>query len=604
VLESTAHVLLGAATALAWLGLGSLLLRRWARSGDSLLDALNQVGLGALAYGLLTFFAGWLGVLSPYVYVPVFAATAVLGALRASALLRIAPRPRPTTWLRWQQAAASVVAAYVAAAVVVTCAPVSSADALFYLAALPEEYERAGRIFEVTWVWQSYQPSLVQMLVLDGFLLWDSVQGAFAPLLLGVGAIVAVGHAGYRLGGRTLALLATLVFAAQPFALWLLTSTFSEPGGAFFGALALANVAHMAKTRRLDAAVLAGLFTGALASVKYVALAAAGVLGATVLAAAAASRRVPGHRLAVFSIAATLVVAPWFAKNVVLTGDPLYPYFGWPNEEARVENVTTFENFGRGRSPVDLVLLPVRLLADGESFNRAEYLSPLFLLFAPLALLDARARRVSLLVLAAVAVFVLAWFATAQDARYLFFALPPLALLSAVGMLGLASRGRLGRVVTAAVTVGALLAGALASAVYASRFVPVVVGAEGKDAFLRKTVPYHDGTIWLDREMGPGTAALLDHALVLQVDRPATAWTSDALPTTAGRRETVEFFREHGITHVLMFEANHARDRQLGYVGATPIARVTVRNVISRGLSRLGPPQTMVVYRVRPDRAA
>jgi hypothetical protein len=104
--------------------------------------------------------------------------------------------------------------------------------------------------------------------------------------------------------------------------------------------------------------------------------------------------------------------------------------------------------------------------------------------------------------------------------------------------------------------------------------------------------------------MGPGTAALLDHALVLQVDRPATAWTSDALPTTAGRRETVEFFREHGITHVLMFEANHARDRQLGYVGATPIARVTVRNVISRGLSRLGPPQTMVVYRVRPDRAA
>ena len=66
----------------------------------------------------------------------------------------------------------------------------------------------------------SYEPFTVQMLVLDGFLLWDSVQGAFTPFLLALVAVAAVAGAAERIAGRTVALLAAAVFGAQPLMLW------------------------------------------------------------------------------------------------------------------------------------------------------------------------------------------------------------------------------------------------------------------------------------------------------------------------------------------------------------------------------------------------
>jgi hypothetical protein len=599
LLESTAHVALAAATALAWFGLGSVILAPLVPSGDRGLDALNRFGAGAIAFSLLTLLAGWLGLLSAAAYVPLFVAAAAVGAFAASRLLVGAPRLDRSAWPKWQLVTAALIGVYAVAAVVVTCAPISSADALFYHAALPEQFERAGRIDEVPWVWQSYQPFLVQMLVVDGFLLWDSVQGAFAPLLLGLGAAAVVAQVAFRLGGRAIALLATAVFVAQPFALWLLTSTFVEPGGAFMVALACANVVRFAASGRSDALALAGAFTGATASVKYVAATAAGVLALFALPALVAmGRRVRAGHAVVFVLAAVAVALPWYAKNALTVGDPFYPLMGWPSEEARLEAEATFDNFGHGRSPGDLALLPVRLLADAERFNRAEYITPLFLLFAPLSLLARSARRASALVLVAAGLYVLAWFVSVQDARYLFFVMPPLGVLAAVGIVALARRGRFGAYVSVTAAVAAFAVGAAVSAVYASRFALVVSGRESEDAFLRRMVPYHDATVWLNDNLPPEARVALDHSFVLHVDRPALSWTSDALPTTEGRQRTQEFFRSHRLTHVLVFSSNVARHRQLRYVEAVPVARVTVRNVTSRGLGRLGPEETMEVYRV------
>ena len=94
----------------------------------------------------------------------------------------------------------------------------------------PALFESSHELRELWWSWESYQPFTVEMLVLDGFLLWDGVQGAFAPLLLGLAALAAVVGAADRIAGRSVALLAGAVFFAQPFLLWQMTSTFVEPG--------------------------------------------------------------------------------------------------------------------------------------------------------------------------------------------------------------------------------------------------------------------------------------------------------------------------------------------------------------------------------------
>jgi hypothetical protein len=598
VFECLGHVALAGATALGWLGAGSVVLRPLGSTGDSALDILNRLGVGAVFFGLATFAAGWLGLLYAAAYVPLLALAAGIGAVILLRSLRGLRRPRASAWPRWQRALAALVAVYVLVELVVTCAPISSADALYYHATAPELYEQRHGIVETPWSWHTYQPFLTEMLVLDGFLLWDSVQGAFAPLLLGLASAAVVALVAHRLAGRSIAVLATAVYVAQPFALWLNSSTFVEPAAAFACALAVANLVWFLRTSDTRALVLAGVFTGALAGVKYSAAGAAAVLA--VFAAISIGRALTVRRALAFALPALAVALPWYVKNAILTGDPAYPLLGgWPNDEARAAAQDSFDNYGHGRSPIDLALLPFRLLADAEAFDRAEFMSPLFLLFAPVALLGAHRRRWVAIALAGVATFVVAWFFGVQGARYLFPALPVLAVLAAFGIAEFAARSRVGRFVTLGVVAGALALGAGISTVYASRLLPVVAGAESEDEFLRQNVSYHEGVEWLNRSLPPGARVVIDHVFLLHVDRPALTWSSDALSTTAGPVETRAFFRRYRLTHAVIFSTNGRRRRQLGYVGARAIARVTVHRVVSRTLSEIGPAESMVVYRGR-----
>lgn len=147
--ESLAHVLLAGATLLAWLGAGSLVLVPLGATGDRLLDGLNRIGVGALAFALATFAAGWAGALSSWGYRSVFALAAAGGAWVALRLLQGARLPRIRAWRPWELALAALVIVYAVLGVVATSAPISSPDALLYHAADPARFVEAGRIFEV-----------------------------------------------------------------------------------------------------------------------------------------------------------------------------------------------------------------------------------------------------------------------------------------------------------------------------------------------------------------------------------------------------------------------------------------------------------------------
>jgi hypothetical protein len=588
--------------ALGWLGAGVLVLRPLDRSGDRALDLLNRVGAGAVAFALLTFVAGWLGLVYAVVFVPLLIGASVVGALELARALRRVRLPRVRAWPRWQLALGVIVALYALADVVITCAPISSADALFYHATAPELFEREHRIEEIPWSWQSYQPFTVELLILDGLLLWDTIQGAFVPLLLGLGGAATVLVGAHRLAGRSVALLAATLYLAQPFALWLFTSTFVEPAAAFTVALAALNLVRFVRGAALEALVLAGLFTGATAGMKYVAAGAAAVLAAW--AVLLLRRRLTIRHALAFGVPALAVALPWYVKNLIIKGDPAYPIlFGWESEAARIAARDSFDLYGHGHSLIDLVLLPMRLLADAEAFDRAEYITPLFLLFAPVALLDPGTRRAVATALAGVAAFVVVWFLGAQDSRYLMFAMPILAVVAALGIFALARQGKIGRLVAVSGVACALLVSGFVSLAYASQFAKVVVGLESDEEFLRDKVSYHEGVAWLNETLPEDASVVVDHVFLLHIERPALTWNADALPPAAGARETREFVRRYGLTHALIFTGNPYRLRQLGYVGARRVGRVTVHPVISRTRSDIGPPETMDLYRIEEDRS-
>ncbi len=595
--ESLGHVLLAGATLLAWLGAGSLILAPLAATGDRLLDGLNRIGVGALAFALATFAAGWAGALSSAAYRSVFALAAVGGAWVAPRLLRGARLRRIRTWRWWELALGGLLVTYVVLGAVATSAPISSPDALLYHAADPARFVEAGRIFEVPSNSSSYEPFNVQMLVLDGFLLWDSVQGAFAPFLLALVAAAAVAGAAERLAGRAVALLAATVFFAQPLMLWEATSTFIESGLACAVALAGWNLLRFARHGEGAGLVVAGIFAGGAAGMKYLGLIV--VLALTVAAGIALRRRLTPARVLAFAVPAVVVALAWYVKNAILTGNPVYPHlFGGLNASAAADLDATMASFGHGHSVADFLLLPVRLLGKGEAFDGGEFLSPLFVAFAPLALLIPAPRRVRVAVVAGIAVYVLAWFLTTQQARFLVPLLPALAVLAAFGILALAGRGRLGRIVAVATTAAALLVGLGISVVYAAQFAPVTVGHESKEHFLRRKVSLYDGIAWLNDRLGKNDKVLLDFWSLLYLHVPYVTFGTmgDLLPPEAGPEATRTFVAENRVTHVAVLADDRARRRQVGYLHATLLARVPVTPVRSRTRDERGPTKDMLVY--------
>jgi hypothetical protein len=597
VAESLGHVLVAGAMLLAWLGAGSLILAPLRAPGDRLLDGLNRIGVGALAFALATFVAGWAGGLSSAAYRVVFVLAAAAGARVALRLTKGARLPRVRAWRPWELALGAILIAYVVLGAVATSAPISSPDALLYHAADPARFAEAGRIFEVTSNSSSYEPFTVQMLVLDGFLLWDSVQGAFAPFLLALVAAASVAGAAERLAGRTVALLAATVFFAQPMMLWEATSTFIESGLACALALAGWNLLRYARHGEGAALIVAGIFAGGAAGMKYLGLIA--VFALAVTTAIALRQRITVARVLAFAAPALLVALPWYVKNAILTGNPVYPHvFGGLNASAAAELDATMAQFGHGRSLADLLLLPVRLLADGEAFDGGEFLSPLFVAFAPLALLGPGRKRVRAAAAAGIAVYVLAWFLATQQARFLVPLLPALALLAALGILALAHRRRLGRVVATGVTAAALLVGLGISVVYAAQFAPVAAGRESEQEFLSRKVSLYDGVDWLNHRLRQDDKVLVDIWSLLYLEVPYVTFGTmgDLLPLDAGPEATRAFVAENHVTHVAVLADDEARRRQVGYLDTRLLARVAVTPVRSRTRDERGPTKEMLVY--------
>jgi hypothetical protein len=594
--EVFAHVLLAVATILAWLGLGSVIVGTWLRVHDPLLDLLSRVGVGALAFALLTFAAGWLGILYRAAYLPVFTIAAIAGALTLARRARLAPRPQLRSWPRWQVILLCLLAVYLGLDLLAVSAPISSPDALLYHAADPSLFDKAHRIFEVPWNSSSYEPFSVEMLVLDGFLLWNPVQGAFAPLLLALIALAVVAGFAYRIAGRPAALLAGAIFFAQPFMVWESTSVFIESGIALAVALACWNAFRFVRYSERNGLVLAGIFVGGAAGMKYVGLIAA--LSISVVLAASLAGRLRLRLAPAFLAPALAVALPWYVKNAVLTGNPFYPHlFGGLNASAASELTSTMETFGHGHSVGDFALLPATLLVDGKSFDGGQYLSPLFLLFAPLALF-LRARGAIVLAWAGVLLYVVLWFVTSQQARFLVPIMPVLAVLGALGALSLAGAGSLGRAVVVAVTAAALAVGFGASTVYAAQFAPVVVGRESKQQFLREKVSNYEGVEWLNRNLSRRDKVVTDIWALFYLHMPyATFGTmGDLLSPGAGPTATRAFIRKYGITHVAILDGDSARRRQVSYLDTHLIGRISVRSVQSRTRGHYGRRHEMLVY--------
>ena len=335
--------------------------------------------------------------------------------------------------------------------------------------------------------------------------------------------------------------------------------------------------------------LLAGFLAGCAAATKY-----PGLLFAVVPLAAwsglAGPRRTAAKRLAIFLAAAALACGPWLAKNAVLTGNPTYPLFyevfggrSWTAEkDARWNRVHRPHDFSPSALATGLVQVGLT----------SQWLSPMVVPLAALALAVRRHRAMVVRLLALFGYVIAAWWLlTHRIDRFWLPALPLLCLAAGVGL------GWSGRKSWRWGMAGLLTVVLLANFLVASSICP---GCDNRYFVSLRRLSDDPATLtpwhrYFNREAAQGRVLLVGDAEPFDLRMPVLYSTcfDDSPLELLSRGHTAEEvrlgLRARGITHVFVDWDEIARYRQSGYGFSAYFRPEVFGRLVNEGVLRLLP---------------
>jgi hypothetical protein len=447
--------------------------------------------------------------------------------------------------------------------------PVWDYDGLMYHLQGPALFLRAGRLMLLPDLWQANGPLSAEMLYLVGLAAGSETFSkvlhlAIASLLVLATFAVARRHlgdrAGWLAGGILLGIPILPVWGSLAYA---------DMAWALFEFLAVAAYLEWRASPRRCWLLASGAMLGLALGSKYTGLALFPVLVLAVLADPRAGRGLQRIRPTFWLAGAALIVAfPWYAKNLLWAGNPVYPFVsggpGWSSERLQML-MAYLQSFGTGRTLADSLLLPITLFTQRAAFgtfmSRIDIPSPLFLiaLAFPFRGKDHPFRPLGWIVLLRFAL----WAVGTQQTRFLLPLYPVLALLS-TGVLEawIAHPGapRWRQVATTGIVAGMVAVSLAYQMIYlaSTRPLPVVIGTESKDAFLERSVYDYAALRHVRDNLGVSERALMawdgqgyycDERCL--PDAEQSQWTQ--LVAEAGTAQAVtEALRTRGVTHLLV----------------------------------------------------
>ena len=282
-----------------------------------------------------------------------------------------------------------------------TLSPEIFYDALVYHLAVPNYYVIKHGLEPMPYNFYSNLPFTHGMLYAAALLLKGATLAKFinfAAGLLTAGAVLALGARYFSLRAG---LWAAAIFYTVGHAMFASWSAGTEALLMFFSALALYSVLNR-KDGEMRWLWLAACFCGLAMGVKYTGFfTAVGVM----LVYAWSGRAKPAavvKNLALFTLVASIFVAPWLVKNYIYKGNPVYPFavtlFGADqgSDPQKLEKFIADASQMGPLKPLDWLRSPFKVTPDwllnpwkitmGRVGN-SEYFSPLFLLLLPAAFL-------------------------------------------------------------------------------------------------------------------------------------------------------------------------------------------------------------------------
>jgi hypothetical protein len=302
----------------------------------------------------------------------------------------------------------------------------------------------------------------------------------------------------------------------------------------------------------------------------------------------------------IFLAVTAAAASPWYLKNYLLTGNPLYPLFDslfkplhhqpigeFVYQQATAQAVRTnffqMRAIAYGETFWEILLIPLRMFFQGDD-NSYQYfqgvLNPILIVFAPFIMMGRKhISDKSLFVLFVLLFIAISYFTTLQQVRYLLPVIPFLAILAVMGIRDLADRlrpekrlffrqrpfgvKRLLRI-TLFVVVGVLLSRNFLYSIDRLEIIkpwPYVSGRENREDFLKRHLMHYDAVSFINTHLS-------DDAVIYQLflgrrgyylDRTYKNEPSFGMRTiqqmvdsSPAADEFRELVRSMGATHIMM----------------------------------------------------
>jgi hypothetical protein len=405
-------------------------------------------------------------------------------------------------------------------------APPLKFDSLVYHLVLPNAYLREGKILYLPWIVMSGMPQNAEMLYTWAIAMGGNIAATCLACLFGILTILGlVGYLTQRLDERSAWVGVTCLLAGY--------TTSAVIGWGYVDYLVmlaglgvLVCLDNWRSDPKRSWLIFAGIFTGIAIGTKYT----SGILAisgaAVVIWHSWRSKRAFLPSIFWYGCMATLVALPWFLKNLISTGNPVYPFL-FPAGAVTPVRISVYQNLVAWGDWRDIFLLPLRATITGQDSGDGYMASigPLLFGLAWLAWVGWKSRvqevRASLENGAVVAlVGWLMWAIGNQlsgnliQTRYYFSVFPAFVLLAASGYHGLASlvihQLRIGRIL-AALVVMVLLLNVIESGLLIVKqgTVPAMVGSKTEETYLAENLGWFQPAMKTIRELDEGKRTLL-----------------------------------------------------------------------------------------------
>lgn len=470
-------------------------------------------------------------------------------------------------------------------------------DSLAYHFAVPKIWIAEGRMVSVPFIHHSFFPFVVDNLYVWG-VQWGGEAGAkgFGVMFAVFGSFALFGLARRWFGGLA-GWWAVAGFLAMPVVLWEAGTGYIDVAHGLFAGLGVLYAAAAVAGR--GSWVVAGLLLGLGAASKYTGLqvcVAVGVVGAVGIALKGS--KLTWGRLAAAGGLALVVASPWYVRNVVEVGNPVFPFLyerlggrGWDEWRAEIYRDEQ-QTFGVGRTEAgrDWKQLPHAVV--GLAYQPGRYVNPgqteglgfptgaigfACLLGGLVGLSAGRVGRREGLVLGAVGLCFAMWFFLSQQSRYLTALAIPLVVLTAGWIVEAAeSRDRWWRwLLGGSVLAQAFYTTWMLKTVQTDAQLPVVLGRQTREDYRAERVAFARPAQALNDLASTGKVALYDEVFGFLLDVPYV-WANPGHSTIIPyeRLDEGEAFADAladlGFTHVytnLQFTDPETRRRWLEAMG-------------------------------------